>query len=85
MNTSFEFFPPKTEKGKERIVDLTRKLSNFSPDYFSVTYGAGGSTREGTLETCVSIMSLGQKAYPHLSGIGAVSYTHLTLPTILLV
>ena len=71
MNTSFEFFPPKTEKGKESIEDLIRKLSNFSPEYFSVTYGAGGSTRKGTLETCTSIMSLGQKAYPHLSGIGA--------------
>jgi methylenetetrahydrofolate reductase (NADPH) len=71
MNTSFEFFPPKTEKGKENLVDITRKLSNFLPEYFSVTYGAGGSTREGTLETCVSIMNLGQKAYPHLSGIGA--------------
>ena len=50
MNTSFEFFPPKTEKGKESIVDLIRKLSNFSPEYFSVTYGAGGSTRKRSEE-----------------------------------
>ena len=71
MNTSFEFFPPKTEKGKENLVALTKKLSRFSPEYFSVTFGAGGSTREGTLETCVSIKNIGQKACPHLSGIGA--------------
>ena len=71
MNTSFEFFPPKTEKGKENLAGLTKKLSRFSPEYFSVTYGAGGSTREGTLETCVSIKNIGQKACPHLSGIGA--------------
>tara|TARA_B100001123_G_scaffold412000_1_gene508766 strand:- start:4525 stop:5352 length:828 start_codon:yes stop_codon:yes gene_type:complete len=71
MNKSFEFFPPKTKEGKESIVDLIRKLSIFSPEYFSVTSGAGGSTKEGTLETCLSIVSLGQKAYPHLVGIGA--------------
>ena len=71
MNTSFEYFPPKTEKGKKKLVDLTKKLSNFSPEYFSVTYGAAASTREGTLDTCVSIKGVGQKACPHLSGIGS--------------
>ena len=71
MNASFEYFPPKTDKGKESLVDLTKKLSAFSPEYFSVTYGAAGSTREGTLEACTSIITLGQKACPHLSGIGA--------------
>ena len=85
MNTSFEYFPPKTDKGKENLVDLTKRLSHLSPEYFSVTYGAAGSTRKGTLDTCISIKNLGQKACPHLSGIGSVSYTHLTLPTILLV
>ena len=71
MNTSFEFFPPKTEKGKENLLKITKKLSAFSPEYFSVTYGAGGSTREGTVETCVAIKKIGQEARPHLSGIGA--------------
>jgi len=71
MNTSFEFFPPKTEKGKENLINLIKRLSHFSPEYFSVTYGAVGSTRKGTLETCVSIKNLGQNTCPHLSGIGS--------------
>ena len=71
MNTSFEFFPPKTEKGKENLINLIKILSHFSPEYFSVTYGAAGSTRKGTLETCVSIKNLGQNTCPHLSGIGS--------------
>ena len=71
MNTSFEFFPPKTEKGKENLINLIKRLSHFSPEYFSVTYGAAGSTRKGTLETCVSIKNLRQNTCPHLSGIGS--------------
>ena len=71
MNTSFECFPPKTEKGKENLINLIKRLSHFSPEYFSVTYGAAGSTRKGTLETCVSIKNLGQNTCPHLSGIGS--------------
>jgi methylenetetrahydrofolate reductase (NADPH) len=71
MNTSFEFFPPKTEKGKENLINLIKRLSHFSPEYFSVTYGAAGSTRKGTLETCVSIKNLGKNTCPHLSGIGS--------------
>ena len=71
MNTSFEFFPPKTEKGKKNLNNLIKSLSHFSPEYFSVTYGAAGSTRKGTLETCVSVKNLGQNVCPHLSGIGS--------------
>ena len=71
MNTSFEFFPPKTDKGKDDLINLIKRLSHFSPEYFSVTYGAAGSTRKGTLETCVSIKNLGQNTCPHLSGIGS--------------
>ncbi len=71
MNTSFEFFPPKSETGEKQLRDLATKLSSFSPEYFSVTYGAGGSTRQKTLETCLSIQKLGHQACPHLSGIGA--------------
>ena len=79
MNTSFEYFPPKTDKGKENLVDLTKRLSHLSPEYFSVTYGAAGSTRKGTLDTCISIKKLGQKAYPHLSGIGSSKSVILSL------
>ena len=71
MNTSFEFFPPKTDQGKANLLKTTEKLIKFSPEYFSVTYGAGGSTRDGTLEACVSIKNSGAQALPHLSGIGA--------------
>ena len=71
MNTSFEFFPPKTDQGKANLLKTTEKLIKFSPEYFSVTYGAGGSTRDGTLEACVLIKNSGALALPHLSGIGA--------------
>ena len=70
-NLSFEFYPPKTEKGKEKLKITIEKLQIFSPEYFSVTYGAGGSTREGTLETCLFVKEKNEEACPHLSGIGA--------------
>lgn len=64
---SFEFFPPKTEKGREKL-DVTReKLGEFSPEYFSVTYGAGGSTRDNTRDIVLGIQSQGQEVAPHLS------------------
>ncbi len=47
---SFEFFPPKTEKGREKLLKVAETLKNFNPDWFSVTYGAGGSTRELTMD-----------------------------------
>ena len=75
-NLSFEFFPPKTDKGKEKLKIITEKLKVFSPEYFSVTYGAGGSTREGTLETCNSIKEKNEEACPHISGIG-LSLIHI--------
>ena len=49
---SFEFFPPKTETGKEKLINTAKVFKKFNPEYFSVTYGAGGSTREGTIGTC---------------------------------
>ncbi|SVD53721.1 uncharacterized protein METZ01_LOCUS406575, partial [marine metagenome] len=68
---SFEFFPPKTPQGKKKIKAIAKKLEFFSPEYFSVTFGAGGSTKQGTIETCISIASNSTEACPHLSGIGS--------------
>ncbi|MGR8979163.1 MAG: methylenetetrahydrofolate reductase [NAD(P)H] [Gammaproteobacteria bacterium] len=64
---SFEFFPPKTEEGAAKLQSVCRKLAALQPDFFSVTFGAGGSTREKTFETVVQIQSKGIAAAPHLS------------------
>ena len=68
---SFEFFPPKTPEGRERLRATRRQLAQLHPAFFSVTFGAGGSTRDGTLETVVEIQREGHKAAPHLSCIGS--------------
>ena len=52
---SFEFFPPKTDAGSEKLRDVTRTLAALAPEYFSVTYGAGGSTRDRSLNTVLEI------------------------------
>jgi methylenetetrahydrofolate reductase (NADPH) len=64
---SFEFFPPKTPEGIEKLRATRRQLAQLGPTFFSVTYGAGGSTREGTLATVLEIIGEGQNAAPHLS------------------
>ena len=64
---SFEFFPPKTPEGKARLRETWKQLGQLNPKFFSVTFGAGGSTREGTLETVVEIRAAGYAAAPHLS------------------
>ena len=64
---SFEFFPPKTPAGQEKLRSTWRALAAFKPRFFSVTFGAGGSTREGTLETVLAIRAEGHEAAPHLS------------------
>jgi methylenetetrahydrofolate reductase (NADPH) len=64
---SFEFFPPKTQEGVEKLRATRRQLAQLSPTFFSVTYGAGGSTREGTLSTVLEILREGQHAAPHIS------------------
>ncbi len=68
---SFEFFPPRTAEGRGKM-ELTRdKLAALKPDFFSVTFGAGGSTRELTLETVINIReATGIDAAPHLSCVG---------------
>ena len=64
---SFEFFPPKTPEGKAKLRAAWRGLARLKPRFFSCTYGAGGSTREGTLETVLDIRAAGHEAAPHLS------------------
>ncbi|MBI1964837.1 MAG: methylenetetrahydrofolate reductase, partial [Betaproteobacteria bacterium] len=68
---SFEFFPPKTAEGKERLRATWRQLGQLKPRFFSCTFGAGGSTREGTLETVLEIRAAGFEAAPHLSCIAS--------------
>lgn len=68
---SFEFFPPKTPEGAEKLVAVRQKLYALKPEFFSVTYGAGGSTQDGTLQTVQAILNDGFDAAPHFSCIGA--------------
>lgn len=71
LPVSFEFFPPKTPEGAEKLVAVRRQLYALQPQFFSVTYGAGGSTQDGTLQTVQAIMADGFEAAPHFSCIGA--------------
>ena len=68
---SFEFFPPKTPEGKEKLRATWKQLGQLQPRFFSCTFGAGGSTREGTLETVLEIRAAGYEAAPHLSCIAS--------------
>ena len=68
---SFEFFPPNTPVGSEKLKTVVRDLASVQPEFFSVTYGAGGSTREKTLATVSDIAALGFEAAPHLSCVGS--------------
>ncbi|MFC4160788.1 methylenetetrahydrofolate reductase [NAD(P)H] [Chitinimonas lacunae] len=68
---SFEFFPPKTPEGVEKLRNTRRQLGQFRPAFFSVTFGAGGTTQQGTLDTVREIRQEGFEAAPHLSCIGS--------------
>ncbi len=68
---SIEFFPPKTPEGVEKLRETRRQLAALNPRFFSVTYGAGGSTQANTLETVLEIQSEGFAAAPHLSCVGS--------------
>ena len=68
---SCEFFPPKTDKGAANLRRTLTELAELKPAYFSVTFGAGGSTQEGTFETVKEIQEQGYSAAPHLSCIGS--------------
>lgn len=69
-NFSIEFFPPKTAEGTEKLRATRAKLAELQPKYFSVTFGAGGTTQQGTLDTVLDIRKEGYDAAPHLSCVG---------------
>lgn len=68
---SLEFFPPKTPDGVSKLAAVRQQLYALDPEFCSVTYGAGGSTQDGTLQTVQSILAEGRRAAPHFSCIGA--------------
>lgn len=68
---SIEFFPPKTEEGKAKLRETREELAGLNPAYISVTYGAGGSTQQGTLDTVLEIKNAGIDAAPHLTCVGS--------------
>lgn len=71
IGLSFEFFPPRTPEGVARLSATRRRLAALDPEFFSVTFGAGGSTRELTLETVLEVRNdTGIDTAPHLSCIG---------------
>lgn len=77
---SFEFFPPKTAEGMAKLHAAREQLVQLQPKFFSVTFGAGGSTRDRTLETVLEIQAHGTEAAPHLS---CISSTRDEIRTIL--
>lgn len=72
---SFEFFPPKSPEGVEKLRATRRQLAQLNPSFFSVTYGAGGSTRAGTLAAVLEIRRDGFHAAPHLSCVASTRET----------
>ncbi len=70
-NFSIEFFPPKTAEGAQKLRTTRTRLAALAPKYFSVTFGAGGSTQQGTRDTVLEIIGEGHDAAPHLSCIGS--------------
>ena len=69
---SFEFFPPKTSLGLEKLIKVAQELEIVPAEYFSVTFGAGGSTQQGTLDACEALFDLTKiPIAPHISGIGS--------------
>ncbi|HPG80654.1 MAG TPA: methylenetetrahydrofolate reductase [NAD(P)H] [Piscinibacter sp.] len=71
VSVSFEFFPPNTPVGSDKLKTVVQELAAAQPEFFSVTYGAGGSTREKTLATVSAIAAMGHEAAPHLSCVGS--------------
>ncbi len=74
QNISFEFFPPRTKEGAKKLANIRNELSALNPSYFSVTFGAGGTTKDDTLETVLAIQKNSDiDAAPHLSCIGSTT------------
>ncbi|SEA68607.1 MULTISPECIES: methylenetetrahydrofolate reductase [NAD(P)H] [Acidovorax] len=71
LPVSFEFFPPKTPEGAEKLRTVRQQLYASKPEFCSVTYGAGGSTQEGTFGTVQEILAEGVSAASHFSCVGA--------------
>jgi methylenetetrahydrofolate reductase (NADPH) len=67
---SLEFFPPRTPEGIEKLRATRRQLKQLRPAFCSVTFGAGGSTRDGTLRTVLEFQADGMHAVPHISCMG---------------
>ncbi|MDL2284032.1 methylenetetrahydrofolate reductase [NAD(P)H] [Oxalobacter sp. OttesenSCG-928-P03] len=72
---SIEFFPPKTPEACEKLRQTRARLYPLSPEYFSVTLGAGGSTQDGTQDVALQIHQEGQRAAPHVTCIGTSRQT----------
>ena len=68
---SFEFFPPRTDKGVQSLAKVHAELAVFEPEFFSVTFGAGGSTQDGTFDAVKSMIEAGSDAAPHISCVGS--------------
>jgi len=66
-NFSIEFFPPKTPEGVEKLRSVRARLAQLQPKYFSITFGAGGSTQQGTHDMAVEIHGEGHEAAPHIT------------------
>jgi methylenetetrahydrofolate reductase (NADPH) len=71
IELSFEFFPPKTQEGVDKLRATREQLLPLKPKFVSVTFGAGGSTQQGTLDTVIEMSKGGLEAAPHLSCIGS--------------
>jgi methylenetetrahydrofolate reductase (NADPH) len=71
VSISLEYFPPKTENGKTNLIEVNQALACLNPAYRSCTFGAGGSTRSGTIETVKTLIESGNKTYPHISCVGS--------------
>lgn len=72
---SFEFFPPRTEKGEQGLANVHTELARFEPTFFSVTFGAGGSTQDGTYDAVEHMIKAGSDAAPHISCVGSSEST----------
>ncbi len=71
IDYSFEFFPPKTAEGMANLREVRKQLAPSKPEFFSVTFGAGGSTRDRTMESVLEIQAEGYGAAPHISCISS--------------